>query len=181
MQHLFYRIKRVDLDKHTEDAARLSARHQSANRLLDEAKALLKKRQADSDSAVNSLLFAEQGLEEAQDRLKQAISTRALTQEAMLKSEAKLLEIEENRITTQTKDSDARSELSEAEGETNALKAEVSALERVIARDSADGKQLIDSVSAKKGYEAALGAGISRRFKDANNRRFWSFRLVSNA
>ena len=99
----------------------------------------------------------------------------------MLKSEAKLLEIEENRITTQTKDSDARSELSEAEGETNALRAEVSALERVIARDSADGKQLIDSVSAKKGYEAALGARISRRFKDANNRRYWSFRLVSNA
>ena len=157
--------KESGLDKHTEDAARLSARHQSANRLLDEAKALLEKRQTDSDSAVNSLLFAEQGLEEAQDRLKQAISTRALTQEAMLKSEAKLLEIEENRITTQTKDSDARSELSEAEGETNALRAEVSALERVIARDSADGKQLIDSVSAKKGYEAALGAALADDLK----------------
>ena len=157
--------KESGLDKHTEDAARLSARHQSANRRLDEAKALLEKRQTDSDSAVNSLLFAEQGLEEAQDRLKQAISTRALTQEAMLKSEAKLLEIEENRITTQTKDSDARSELSEAEGETNALRAEVSALERVIARDSADGKQLIDSVSAKKGYEAALGAALADDLK----------------
>ena len=68
----------------------MSARHQSAKRRLDEAKALLEKRQTDSDSAVNSLLFAEQGLEEAQDRLKQAISTRALTQEAMLKSEAKI-------------------------------------------------------------------------------------------
>ena len=59
--------KESGLDKHTEEAARWSARHQTANRRLDEAKALLEKRQTDSDSAVNSLLFAEQGLEEAQD------------------------------------------------------------------------------------------------------------------
>ena len=157
--------KESGLDKHTEDTARLSARHQSAHRLLDETKSLLNKRQADSDSAVSNLLSAEQGLEEAQDRLKQAIATRALTQEAMLKSEAKLLEIEENRIITQTKDSDARSELSEAEGEANALRAEVSALERVIARDSTDGEQLIDSIVAKKGYEAALGAALADDLK----------------
>ena len=157
--------KESGLDKHTEDAARLSARHQSAHRLLDETKALLNKRQADSDSAVSNLLSAEQSLEEAQDRLKQAIATRALTQEAMLKSEAKLLEIEENRIITQTKDSDSRSELSEAEGEANALRAEFSALERVIARDSADGEQLIDSIVAKKGYEAALGAALADDLK----------------
>ena len=143
----------------------MSARHQSAHRLLDETKALLNKRQADSDSAVSNLLSAEQSLEEAQDRLKQAIATRALTQEAMLKSEAKLLEIEENRIITQTKDSDSRSELYEAEGEANALRAEFSALERVIARDSADGEQLIDSIVAKKGYEAALGAALADDLK----------------
>ena len=83
----------------------------------------------------------------------------------MLKSEAKLLEIEENRIITQTKDSDSRSELSEAEGEANALRAEFSALERVIARDSADGEQLIDSIVAKKGYEAALGAALADDLK----------------
>ena len=41
--------KESGLDKHTEDAARLSARHQSANRRLDEAKALLEKRQTDSE------------------------------------------------------------------------------------------------------------------------------------
>jgi chromosome segregation protein len=56
----------------------------------------------------------------------------------------------------------ARSELSEAEGEANALRAEVSALERVIARDSTDGEQLIDSIVAKKGYEAAFRGCFSR-------------------
>ena len=78
--------KESGLDKQTEDAARLSARHQSAHRLLDEAKALLEKRQTDSDSAVSNVLIAEQGLEEAQERLKQATATRAITQEVMLKS-----------------------------------------------------------------------------------------------
>jgi len=170
--------KESGLDKHTEDAARLSARHQSAHRLLDEAKALLEKRQTDSDSAVSNVLIAEQGLEEAQERLKQATATRAITQEVMLKSEAKLLEIEEKRTITQANDSDARSELSEAEGEANALRAEVSALERMIARDSENGKQLIDAISAQKGYEAALGAALSDDLKmpiiDVNGLSGWA-------
>ena len=75
----------------------------------------------------------------------------------------------------------ARSELSEAEGEANALRAEFSALERVIARDSADGEQLIDSIVAKKGYEAALGAALADDLKMPIIDVYGYFRLVSDA
>ena len=157
--------KESELDKLSEDAARLSARHQSAHRLLEDAQSVLKKRQADSDVAVGNVLTAEECLEEAQERLEQATATRAITQEVMLKSEAKLLEIESERVQVQASDSDARATLSEAEGEANALRAEVAALDRVIARDSADGKQLLDSIRANKGYEAALGAALADDLK----------------
>ena len=170
--------KESELDKLTEDAARLSARHQSAHRLLAEAQSVLDKRQAESDAAVGNVLDAEQGLEEANERFEQATATRAITQEAMLQAEAKLIEIEGQRSTAQSADSDARAALSEAEGEANALRAEVAALERVIARDSADGKQLLDSIRAAKGYEAALGAALADDLKapviDANGLSGWA-------
>ena len=157
--------KESELDKLSEDAARLSARHQSAHRLFEDAQSVLKKRQADSDVAVGNVLTAEQSLEEAQERLEQATATRAITQEVMLKSEAKLLEIESQRVQAQALDSDARATLSESEGEANALRAEVAALERVIARDSVDGKQLLDTIRASKGYESALGAALADDLK----------------
>lgn len=170
--------KESELDKLTEDAARLSARHQSAHRLLTEAQSVLDKRQAESDAAVGNVLTAEEGLEEANERYEQATATRAITQEAMLQAEAKLLEIEGQRSTAQSADSDARAALSESEGEANALRAEVAALERVIARDSADGKQLLDSIRAAKGYEAALGAALADDLKapvvDANGLSGWA-------
>ncbi len=170
--------KESELDKLTEDAARLSARHQSAHRLLSDAQSALTKRQAESDAAVGNVLSAEQGLEEAQERLEQATTTRAITQQAMLQAEAKLLEIETQRSDAQASDSDARAALSESEGEANALRAEVAALERVIARDSADGKQLLDSIRAAKGYEAALGAALADDLKapvvDANGLSGWA-------
>ena len=170
--------KESELDKLTEDAARLSARHQSAHRLLADAQSVLDKRQTESDAAVGNVLDAEQGLEEAQERFEQATATRAITQEAMLQAEAKLLQIEEQRSGAQSADSDARAALSESEGEANALRAEVAALERVIARDSADGKQLLDSIRAAKGYEAALGAALTDDLKapiiDANGLSGWA-------
>lgn len=170
--------KESELDKLTEDAARLSARHQSAHRLLADAQSVLTKRQTESDAAVGNVLDAEQGLEEAQERLEQATKTRAITQDAMLQSEAKLIEIEGQRAGAQSADSDARTALSEAEGEANALRAEVAGLERVIARDSADGKQLLDSIRATKGYEAALGAALADDLKapvvDANGLSGWA-------
>ncbi|GHA59723.1 chromosome partition protein Smc [Amylibacter ulvae] len=153
------------LDKLTEDVARLSARHQSAHRLLSDAKAMLDKRTEQSDAAASSVLSVEESLGDAQTRFEEATQTRAIAQEAALKADADLLAIEGKRADAQAKDSDARAALSEAEGEANALGAEVGALERVIARDKSDDDQLIDNVRARKGYEAALGAALADDLK----------------
>lgn len=151
--------------KLTEDVARLAARHQSAQRLMKDAEEVLTKRQAQSENAAASVVGLQHDLSEAETRLAEATEARSATQQALLKAEADLLEIEQNRATAQAADSEARGSLSEAEGEANALGAEVAALERVIARDQADGEQLIDAVRAKSGYEAALGAALADDLK----------------
>ncbi len=153
------------LDKLTEDVARLAARHQSAHRLLKDATDLLDKRQEQSESAANSVGGVEADLVAAEARLVEATETGAAAQDAATKADAELLRIEQDRTNAQSLDSEKRGALSEAEGEANALNAEVSALERVIARDKSDGDQVIDTVRARKGYEAALGAALADDLK----------------
>ena len=157
--------KESELDKVNEDVARLAARHQSAHRLLTDAEAFLIKRQEQSSEVIAAVANAQAGLEEAQARLAAATTARGLTQETAQKAEVDLLAIEEKRTELQSQDGDARAALSETEGEANALNAEVSALERVIARDQTEGGQVLDEVRANKGFEAALGAALSDDLK----------------
>lgn len=153
------------LSKSTEDVARLAARHQSAHRLLSDASSVLERRQEQSEQAAQSVVSIEENLRQAETLLATAIETRTATQKALSQAETKLQEIEQQRADAQAKDSDARAALSEAEGEANALGAEVAALQRVIARDQTEGEQLIDTIRAKKGYEAALGAALADDLK----------------
>ena len=57
--------KEADLDRHNEDVARLSARHQSAHRMLSDAKQVLASRAEQSDAAAESVTKAKDGLAEA--------------------------------------------------------------------------------------------------------------------
>ena len=157
--------REAELDQKSEDVARLSARHQSAHRKLEDAHTVLKKRSDQSEEAANSVVSAQDGLQDAQIRLTQTQATFETSKEAALQAENLLTQMDQNRVEAQATDSDARAVLSEAEGETNALGAEVGALERVIARNKATGAQLIDDVRAKAGYEAALGAALSDDLK----------------
>ncbi|PLS21776.1 chromosome segregation protein SMC [Neptunicoccus cionae] len=157
--------KEADLDRHTEDVARLAARHQSAHRLLQDVRGALKKREEQAETAAEAVTKAKDGLAQAEARLSEASKTHSVAQEAALRAETRLGEIETRRAEEQARDSDARAALSEAEGEANALNAEVGALERVIARDQSGGAQLLDEVRARKGYEAALGASLADDLK----------------
>lgn len=157
--------KEADLDRHNEDVARLAARHQSAHRMLLDAKKVLGSRSEQSETAAQAVTAAKDGLAEAEQRLSEASTTFGAAQEAALKSENMLANAEVRRAEEQSKDSEARAALSEAEGEANALNAEVGALERVIARDKSGGGQVIDDVRADKGYEAALGAALADDLK----------------
>ncbi|MCP5076274.1 MAG: chromosome segregation protein SMC [Rhodobacteraceae bacterium] len=157
--------KEAGLDQQTEDVARLAARHQSAHRKLEEAQAVLARRQEQSGAAEQSVLMAKNGLTEAENGLQEASETYSIAQQAALQAETDLATIETNRVEAQTADGEARAALSEASGEANALNAEVGALERVIARDQSGGDQLLDQVRADKGYEAALGAALADDLK----------------
>ncbi len=157
--------KEADLDRHNEDVARLSARHQSAHRMLGDAKQVMGKRSEQSEAAAASVTAAKAGLNEAEQRLAEASTTFGVAQEAALRAENTLADVEVRRSEEQSKDSEARAALSEADGEANALNAEVGALERVIARDQSGGAQVIDEVRAAKGYEAALGAALADDLK----------------
>ena len=157
--------KEAGLDKRSEDVARLSARHQSAHRKFEEAKTNLGKREEQSTAAASSVIFAQDGLTSAQEMLMQAQSTYAVSQEAALRAEQLLEDMDRKRVDAQAVESDVRGALSEAEGMANALGAEVAALQRVISRDRDTGAQLIDDVRAKAGYEAALGAALADDLK----------------
>ena len=157
--------KESDLDKLTEDAARLAARHQSAERMLTEAKALLEKRAAEAESAKAAVAEIAEKLETAEAALQTAVSTRAKAEATIAETEKALLDAEAARVKAQAADSDARAALSQAEGEANALRAETGALEKVIARESDGTDQLIDKTSAEAGFEAALGAALADDLK----------------
>ncbi|MEO0343965.1 MAG: chromosome segregation protein SMC [Pseudomonadota bacterium] len=155
----------AEFDRETEDSARLAARHQSAHRLVEDGKGLVEKRDAEFEAASATVVTATNALHEAETRLKEAITTRSMSQEAALKSETDLLARETERTKAQSAEGEARAALSEAEGEANALGAEVSALERLLAREQSDEGQLLDDVRSAKGYEAALGAALADELK----------------
>ena len=154
-----------ELDKLTEDAARLSARHQAAERRLEEVGGTVEKLSAEIENARAVAAKHEIELGEAGVRLE----TTNLAQEdaigAAIAAEKALTKAETDRAEAQTRDSETRASLSEADGEANALRAEVTALKRLIERDQGDGTQLLDSVRAEKGYEAALGAALADDLK----------------
>jgi len=153
--------RETDLSQLTEDVARLAARHQSANRLIGDNRKTLEK--AESEAA-----RAKAAQEEAQAALEKAATDHAAAQEAETtarataeRAEQVLSEAETARGETQGREADARAQRSEAEGEANALRAEVGALAKMVDRDAEEGAQLLDQLRVEGGYEKALGAALA--------------------
>ena len=155
----------AELDRENEDVARLAARHQSAHRMVEDAKGLIEKRAGEYEASKGASEIATTALTEAEARLVEAINTRGLAHESALKAESDLLAREQERTAAQVAEGEARAALSESEGEANAIGAEVSALERLLARDQSDEQQLLDQVRADRGFEAALGAALADELK----------------
>jgi len=149
------------LSQLTEDVARLAARHQSAQRLLEDNRKTLERSEGEAGRARAAGETAKTALEAARiafaeaERVQAAASTRA---EA---AEAALLAADEARGHVQAKEADARAARSEAEGEVNALSAEVMALAKLLERDTREGGQVIDMLRVAPGYEKALGAALA--------------------
>ena len=150
-----------DLSTLTEDVARLAARHQSAQRLLDDAKTTLTRSEAAEEKARVEAKSFEQDLNDAATAFAVAQSALTASSDAATTAEAALETIDNAREGAQSRESDARAERASAEGEAKALQAEVAALANLVDRDTAEGGQVMDLLSVKSGYEKALGAALA--------------------
>ena len=78
-------------------------------------------------------------------------------------AEAALVAADEARAEAQSREADARAARSSAEGEVNALHAEVQALSRLVNAMRSEGSQVLDALRVKSGYGESLGRRIGRR------------------
>ena len=153
--------READLSQLTEDVARLAARHQSAQRLMIDNQTTLAKSEAEAEKAKVSMAEADVALKKAEADFAAAGSAETQAVATAEKADVTLAEAEEARAQTQIRESDARVKRSEAEGEANALRAEVAALARLVERDTAEGGQVLDLLRVESGYEKALGAALA--------------------
>ena len=153
--------REAELSEKTEDVARLAARHQSAQRLFEDMKKTVERSEASAVTACQSAEEAEEKLSHVAQLLDEAKTRSETAVAAAAQSEQALATIEQARSETQAREADARAERSEAEGETNAIRAEVTALAKLVERDTAEGGQIIDRLQVEKGFEKALGAALA--------------------
>ncbi len=149
------------LSQSTEDAARLAARHQSAQRMLSDNRATFQKAEAEvarAREAVNVTQLALAAAGHAMDGADEARHAATALAEA---ADDALLSAEQARTEAQALESEARADRSEAEGEASALRAELGALAKLVEREAQTGSQLLDRLQVEPGLEKALGAALA--------------------
>ncbi|SIO52108.1 condensin subunit Smc [Rhodovulum sp. ES.010] len=149
------------LSEKTEDVARLSARHQSAQRLREDAARTLSRNEDEAARARTAVGEATAALDAASEAVRAATDRQTQATEAAEAAEAALVAADEARGTAHAREAEARAEQSEAEGEAGALRAEVAALARLVERDTAEAGQVLDQLGVESGYEKALGAALA--------------------
>ncbi|WP_413718234.1 chromosome segregation protein SMC [Silicimonas sp. MF1-12-2] len=150
-----------DLSQLTEDVARLAARHQSAERLLEDARTTLARNEEGEAKAAAEAKAATEDLKSAEAAFATAEVALATASSAAAAAEEALVAADDAREAHQTREAEARAERSSAEGEVKALQAEVAALAKLVDRDTAEGGQVMDLLTVKSGYEKALGAALA--------------------
>ena len=153
--------READLSQQTEDVARLAARHQSAQRLLQDNRSTLQRSENEAEKAKMAMADANAALTRAEADFAAAGVAETQAVATAARAEETLTQAENARAETQTRESDARVQRAEAEGEANALRAEVSALAKLVERDTAEGGQVLDLLRVQGGYEKALGAALA--------------------
>ena len=145
----------------TEDAARLAARHQSAQRFLADSRTAVDKADAEAARAAQAVEMAVAALGAASDAMALAEETKT---EAVAMAEAAdeaLASAEDARAAVQDRESEARAARSSAEGEAAAIRAEVAALAKMVQREANAGSQVLDQMEVMPGLEKALGAALA--------------------
>ncbi len=148
------------LTEATEDAARLSARHQSLTRQAQDARTEGARAAAGAQRAAGEAAQAEATLTAAGAAQEAAAESRDAAQELLESAEETLIDTDAARTTAQAAEVEARAARAGAEGEATALAAELTALERLIARDGDSASGLLDAIRVAPGLEQALGAAL---------------------
>ncbi|KPP90595.1 MAG: chromosome segregation protein Smc [Rhodobacteraceae bacterium HLUCCA08] len=149
------------LSQLTEDAARLSARHQSAERLVEDYRKTLAKSEAEAERARTARTEAATALKTAETAMAEAAASETAARDLAQRAEEALTSADEARAEAQTREAEARATRSEAEGEAGALRAELGALKKLVDRDGDERGQILDRLRVQPGYEAALGAALA--------------------
>ncbi len=153
--------RETDLSQLTEDVARLAARHQSVQRLVEDSQTTVAKSEQEAERARQAAEAAEAAASQATEAFASAQAAEKVAAKAAIDAEATLALADDARADAQAREAEARAERSEAEGEVNALSAEASALARLLERDTAERGQVLDMVQVNTGYEKALGAALA--------------------
>ncbi|SDE71188.1 chromosome segregation SMC family protein [Limimaricola pyoseonensis] len=152
-------------NQRTEDAARLAARHQSAQRLVAEAKKRVATSAQEAERAKSGLEEAAKAATTAEAGTTQAAEAEAAAKARTEAAETALAEAETARGAAQAREAEARAARSGVEGEAKALRAEVAGLARLLERGQGEGEQLLDALKVAPGYEKALGAALGDELK----------------
>ncbi len=150
-----------DLGQQTEDTARLAARHQSAQRLLEDNRKIQAKAEAEAETARTAVDDSHAALAKAGEDFEAATVAEAQAVDMADQAEGALQDADDARAEAQAREADARAQRSEAAGELNALRAEAGALAKLVERDTAEGGQIMDDLTVAPGYEKALGAALA--------------------
>jgi len=153
--------REAELSQITEDVARLAARHHSAQRLVEDSRKTRERSEAEALRARDTVEGAQEALNAAAEAQEAALEAAEEAQATAESAEDVLEEAEAARAETQSREAEARAERSEAEGELNTLRAEATALARLLDRDTAEGGQIIDRLQVEIGFEKALGAALA--------------------
>ncbi len=153
--------REAGLSQVTEDMARLAARHQSAQRLIDDHRKTLQTSETGADKARAAQREAGAALAQADEAHRAAGLAEAQAVAAAQAAETALAQAEAARADVQAREAEARALRSEGEGEASALRAEVAALARLVDRDTREGGQVMDLLRVEGGYEKALGAALA--------------------
>nr|WP_255569809.1 chromosome segregation protein SMC [Actibacterium sp. 188UL27-1] len=150
-----------DLSRRTEDAARLSARHQSAGRLVEDARRAADRHQTEAAKAGQAVAAAKGAMEQAASAAQTAAAWQAEADRAAQAAEEALQAADDQRGKVAAQEAEARATRSAADGEAGALQAEVTALSRLVERETGASAQVLDLLRVDDGYEQALGAALA--------------------
>ena len=148
-------------DEKNEDTARLSARYQSVQRLIQDAEKTLRRNEEETVKAYELVVLSDKTLNQAIYDFNQSHKNQTIIIKKAENAEENLISAESNRAAILKREATARAEMAEAEGSVSTLRAEVTTLEKMLKRETDEQGRLLDKIRVHDGYETALGAALS--------------------